>query len=47
MPVQQDQPRVVLSARGLGKDFAGFTAVHDVDLDVEHGRIHALLGPNG
>ena len=47
MPVQQDQPRVVLSARGLGKDFAGFTAVNDVDLDVEHGRIHALIGPNG
>ena len=26
------EPRVVLSARGLGKDFAGFTAVNDVDL---------------
>ena len=48
MPVtSQDQPRVVLSARGLGKDFAGFTAVNDVDLDVEHARIHALIGPNG
>ncbi|WP_134681075.1 ABC transporter ATP-binding protein [Paracoccus ravus] len=43
----QDQPRVVLSARGLGKDFGGFTAVNDVDLDVEHARIHALIGPNG
>jgi branched-chain amino acid transport system ATP-binding protein len=43
----QDQPRVVLSARGLGKDFAGFTAVNGVDLDVEHARIHALIGPNG
>lgn len=41
------QPRVVLSARGLGKDFSGFTAVNDVDLDVEHARIHALIGPNG
>ena len=40
-------PRVVLSARGLGRDFAGFTAVNDVDLDVEHARIHALIGPNG
>ncbi|KRW93055.1 ABC transporter ATP-binding protein, partial [Paracoccus sp. MKU1] len=29
------------------KDFAGFTAVNDVDLDVEHARIHALIGPNG
>ncbi len=48
MPVTpQDQPRVVLTARGLGKDFAGFTAVNNVDIDVEHARIHALIGPNG
>jgi branched-chain amino acid transport system ATP-binding protein len=39
--------RVVLSARGLRRDFAGFVAVRNVDLDVEHGRIHALIGPNG
>lgn len=38
---------MVLSARGLGKDFAGFTAVNGVNLDVEHARIHALIGPNG
>ncbi|WBU63643.1 ABC transporter ATP-binding protein [Paracoccus aerodenitrificans] len=37
----------VLSTRGLGKDFAGFTAVKNVDLDVHHARIHALIGPNG
>lgn len=37
----------VLSARGLRRDFAGFVAVKDVDLDVHHGRIHALIGPNG
>lgn len=43
----QTEPRVVLSARGLGKDFSGFTAVNNVDLDVEHARIHALIGPNG
>ncbi|MFC3061512.1 ABC transporter ATP-binding protein [Paenirhodobacter populi] len=42
-----EEPRVVLTARGLGKDFAGFTAVNNVDLDVEHARIHALIGPNG
>jgi branched-chain amino acid transport system ATP-binding protein len=40
-------PDIVLSARGLRKDFAGFTAVNDVDLDVRHGEIHALIGPNG
>ncbi len=44
---QQDEPRVVLSARGLGKDFFGFTAVNNVNLDVHHARIHALIGPNG
>ncbi len=41
------EPRVVLTARGLGKDFSGFTAVNDVNLDVHHARIHALIGPNG
>lgn len=45
--VAPEEPRVVLTARGLGKDFAGFTAVNNVDLDVEHARIHALIGPNG
>ena len=43
----QAEPRVVLTARGLGKDFSGFTAVNNVDLDVQHARIHALIGPNG
>ncbi|WP_048649347.1 ABC transporter ATP-binding protein [Nitratireductor soli] len=41
------EPRVVLSARGLRRDFAGFVAVKNVDLDVRHARIHALIGPNG
>ncbi|MGQ3675141.1 ABC transporter ATP-binding protein [Xanthobacter sp. TB0139] len=39
--------RIVLSARGLGKDFSGFTAVNNVDLDIRHAQIHALIGPNG
>lgn len=42
-----EEPRVVLSARGLRRDFAGFVAVRNVDLDVRHGNIHALIGPNG
>jgi branched-chain amino acid transport system ATP-binding protein len=42
-----EQPRVVLSARGLRRDFAGFIAVNNVDLDIHHGKIHALIGPNG
>ncbi|WP_312526943.1 ABC transporter ATP-binding protein [Paracoccus sp. (in: a-proteobacteria)] len=39
--------QIVLSARGLGKDFFGFTAVNNVDLDIRHAQIHALIGPNG
>jgi branched-chain amino acid transport system ATP-binding protein len=38
---------VVLSARGLTKEFRGFVAVDGVDLDVRRGTIHALIGPNG
>ncbi|TPL93909.1 ABC transporter ATP-binding protein [Mesorhizobium sp. B2-3-12] len=41
------EPRVVLSARGLRRDFAGFVAVKNVDLDVRRRKIHALIGPNG
>ena len=37
----------VLSAQGLSKEFRGFRAVDDVDLDVAEGSVHALVGPNG
>lgn len=37
----------VLETRGVTKVYAGLTAVNDVDLRVEQGRIHALIGPNG
>ena len=37
----------VLETKGLTKQFAGFTAVRDVDLRVQRGHIHALIGPNG
>jgi branched-chain amino acid transport system ATP-binding protein len=45
--IGQQEPRVVLSARGLRREFGGFVAVKNVDLDVEHARVHALIGPNG
>jgi branched-chain amino acid transport system ATP-binding protein len=45
--MDREQPRVVLSARGLRREFAGFVAVNNVDLDVRHGQIQALIGPNG
>ncbi|WP_404983229.1 ABC transporter ATP-binding protein [Cobetia marina] len=37
----------ILETRGLSKDFRGFTAVDDVDLQIQEGHIHALIGPNG
>ena len=38
---------VILETRNLSKEFKGFTAVSDVNLQVERGHIHALIGPNG
>ncbi|MFL6657654.1 MAG: ABC transporter ATP-binding protein [Massilia sp.] len=38
---------VILETRNLCKDFKGFTAVSDVNLQVQRGHIHALIGPNG
>ncbi len=37
----------ILETRGLTKEFRGFTAVRDVNLNVRRGTIHALIGPNG
>jgi len=37
----------VLVAKGLSKEFKGFFAVKDVDLNVQRGSVHALIGPNG
>ncbi len=39
--------QALLSARGLTRDFRGFRAVDDVDLDVASDSVHALVGPNG
>jgi len=38
---------ILLETRGLVKAFKGFLAVSNVDLKVEQGCIHALIGPNG
>jgi len=38
---------VLLSARGLRRDFGSFRAVDGVDLDVRSGTIHSVIGPNG
>ncbi|KSV74459.1 hypothetical protein N182_27850 [Sinorhizobium sp. GL2] len=36
-----------LETRGLGRDFPGVTALNDVDLKIELGRVHILAGENG
>jgi len=40
-------PSIILETRGLTKDFKGFTAIKDVNVQVQTGHIHALIGPNG
>lgn len=42
-----DQQDTILETRNLTKEFKGFTAVNDVNLQVRRGSIHALIGPNG
>ncbi len=37
----------ILQTEGLTKEFKGFVAVSNVDLNVRRGHIHALIGPNG
>src|SRR3984957_7284245 len=36
-----------IKIRGLGKQFAGETALADVDIDVPPGEVHGLVGANG
>jgi len=38
---------IILETFDLSKDFKGFSAVKDVNLQVSRGAIHALIGPNG
>jgi branched-chain amino acid transport system ATP-binding protein len=38
---------VILETHDLVKEFKGFTAVNNVNLQVQRGHIHALIGPNG
>src|SRR5438477_8352645 len=42
-----DLAEPLLSFRGVTKRFGGTLAVHEIDLDVRQGEVHALLGANG
>jgi ABC-type uncharacterized transport system ATPase subunit len=41
------QTETLLRASKLIKRFGNFTAIDEVDLDLQHGEIHAILGENG
>ena len=45
--VSSTSNRPLVSARGISKQFAGVEVLRDVDLDLQRGEIHALLGENG
>jgi len=37
----------LLQAHGIGKNFGGVRALHDVSLSIRRGEIYGLIGPNG
>jgi len=43
----RDQARPVLDARSLTRRFGGVVALDHLDIDVAHGEIVGLIGPNG
>lgn len=38
---------ILLQARGISKSYSGVTVLEDVELTVQKGEVHALLGENG
>src|SRR3569832_449003 len=38
---------IVLCAEQISKSFASVKARHNVDFDLRHGEVHALMGENG
>ena len=46
-PVPGGATRPALDARGLTKTFVGVVALNNVDLTIQPGEVHALLGENG
>src|SRR5512133_437929 len=43
-PIERPEP---LEARGLSKHFGSLLALDALDLDLQPGKVHALIGPNG
>ena len=38
---------VLLQASHVTMQFGGLKAVNDVDMEIQKGEVHALIGPNG
>lgn len=47
MPLDAREPDALLSCIGVGKNFAGFSALQDLDLEVAPLEIVGIIGPNG
>jgi ABC-2 type transport system ATP-binding protein len=46
-PHRDLQGKIAIGAKDLTKRFGGFTAVHNVNIEVKYGEIYGLLGANG
>jgi branched-chain amino acid transport system ATP-binding protein len=44
---RQMEDSMIFEVQGLSKAFGGLMAVHDVNLGINKGDIHAIIGPNG
>jgi ABC-type sugar transport system ATPase subunit len=42
-----DTPQLLIELRGVGKSFGGLPVLSDIDLRLEPGSVHALVGENG
>ncbi|MEO8037489.1 MAG: branched-chain amino acid ABC transporter ATP-binding protein/permease [Betaproteobacteria bacterium] len=47
LDVQGDGGQALLKVENLQKHFGGLRAVDGIDIDVQRGTVHALIGPNG
>ena len=45
--MEQDANRYAVQMKGISKYFGSFCALDQVDLEVQKGTVHALLGENG
>jgi simple sugar transport system ATP-binding protein/ribose transport system ATP-binding protein len=45
--VSPDAPQLLIELRGIGKTFNGTPVLRDIDLVVQPGSVHALVGENG